>query len=101
MTLAWHGVRQNSTSGMTSSFGVCGSRGWLEKIAGGWELSWILNSHSGFPWTPQYGNTGCNLIYQGSGYCALRPGKYSGAAGTDYSNDALMSGSPAGFNANF
>ncbi len=78
-----------------------GSRGWLEKIAGGWELSWILNSHSGFPWTPQYGNTGCNLIYQGSGYCALRPGKYSGAAGTDYSNDALMSGSPAGFNANF
>ena len=29
-----------------------GSRGWLEKIAGGWSISGIFNIHSGFPWTP-------------------------------------------------
>jgi hypothetical protein len=31
-----------------------GSRSWMEKIAGGWSLSGILNAHTGFPWTPQY-----------------------------------------------
>jgi hypothetical protein len=32
-----------------------GSRSWLEKIVGGWSISGILNTHSGFPWTPLYG----------------------------------------------
>ncbi len=32
-----------------------GSHNWAEKIAGGWSLSGILNAHTGFPWTPQYG----------------------------------------------
>ena len=32
-----------------------GSHAWLEKLAGGWSLSGILNAHSGFPWTPFYG----------------------------------------------
>jgi hypothetical protein len=27
---------------------------WMEKVAGGWSLSGILNAHSGFPWTPSY-----------------------------------------------
>jgi Carboxypeptidase regulatory-like domain/TonB dependent receptor len=31
-----------------------GSRSWMEKVAGGWSLSGILNAHGGFPWTPQY-----------------------------------------------
>jgi hypothetical protein len=31
-----------------------GSHNWVEKIAGGWSLSGILNAHTGFPWTPQY-----------------------------------------------
>jgi len=31
-----------------------GSNQWLEKVAGGWSISGILNVHSGFPWTPQY-----------------------------------------------
>jgi len=69
-----------------------GNRSWLEKIAGGWEVSGIWNWHSGYPWTPQYTNTGCNLIYLGSGYCNLRPGAYLGGAGTDYSNDTFMKG---------
>jgi len=37
-----------------------GSHGWLEKIAGGWTLSGILNLHTGFPWTPQYNFQGAN-----------------------------------------
>jgi Carboxypeptidase regulatory-like domain len=37
-----------------------GSKAWLEKVAGGWTLSGILNAHTGFPWTPQYGFQGIN-----------------------------------------
>jgi hypothetical protein len=33
-----------------------GSQNWMEKIAGGWSLSGILNAHTGFPWTPLYNN---------------------------------------------
>jgi len=32
-----------------------GSRSWMERIAGGWSLSGILNAHTGFPFTPYYG----------------------------------------------
>jgi len=32
-----------------------GGNSWMEKIAGGWSVSGILNAHSGFPFTPQYG----------------------------------------------
>ena len=31
-----------------------GSQSWVEKMAGGWSLSGILNAHTGFPWTPLY-----------------------------------------------
>ena len=37
-----------------------GSNSWMEKIAGGWSISGILNAHSGFPWTPQYNFQGVN-----------------------------------------
>lgn len=67
-----------------------GRHGWLEKIAGGWEFSGIWNWHSGFPWTPIYSNTSCNLIYIGSGYCDLRPAAFLGGAGNDFSNDTFM-----------
>ncbi|HEY3454974.1 MAG TPA: TonB-dependent receptor [Bryobacteraceae bacterium] len=63
--------------------------GWAEKIFGGWELSGILNAHTGYPWSPFYTNTSCNLVYPNSGYCNLRPAGYLGGAGTDYSNDAF------------
>jgi hypothetical protein len=68
-----------------------GDHSWLEKIAGGWELSGIWNWHSGYPWSPLYTNTSCNVIYIGSGYCNLRPGAYLGGAGSDYSNSTFMS----------
>jgi hypothetical protein len=48
-----------------------GSRGWLEKVAGGWSVSGILNLHSGFPWNPIYNTNG--VYYQGSGYGQIRP----------------------------
>jgi Carboxypeptidase regulatory-like domain len=32
-----------------------GSHSWMEKIAGGWSISGILNAHSGFPFNPVYG----------------------------------------------
>jgi len=58
-----------------------GSQSWLEKIAGGWSLSGILNAHSGFPWNPVV-FTGCDALYAGSagggGTCALRPTAYLG-----------------------
>jgi hypothetical protein len=52
-----------------------GSHGWLEKVAGGWSLSGILNVHSGFPVNPVYNvATSGGLYYNGSGYTQLRPG---------------------------
>lgn len=58
----------------------------LEKIAGGWTLTSILDARSGFPWTPTYSNTGCNVVYANSGFCSLRPAAYLGGASQDYSN---------------
>jgi hypothetical protein len=49
-------------------------------------LSGILNAHTGYPWTPFYTNTSCNVVYKNSGYCNLRPAGYLGGAGTDYGN---------------
>ena len=62
----------------------------IDRLVGGWQISGILTAHSGFPWSPNYGNFGCNIIYQNSGYCSLRPAAYLGGAGTNYSNSTFM-----------
>ncbi len=65
----------------------------LEKAAGGWSLSGIFNLHSGFPWTPTYGNiANGSLYYQGSPYGSLRPAAYLGGAHSSQSNDDFKSG---------
>src|SRR5713226_602993 len=69
-----------------------GSRGWMEKIAGGWSVSGILNLHSGFPWSPVLNFSGS--LYCGTcGYSQLLPAAYLGGAGTSTSNDAFKTGS--------
>ncbi len=67
-----------------------GRSGLLAKTLGGWELSGILEAHTGFPWTPIYSNTGCNVIFVSSGYCNLRPAAYLGGASTNYGNSTFM-----------
>ena len=42
-----------------------GTHKWVEKIAGNWTLSGILNAHSGFPYNPIYNNF-CDAVYAGS-----------------------------------
>jgi Carboxypeptidase regulatory-like domain/TonB dependent receptor len=70
-----------------------GKRSWMEKVAGGWTVSGILNAHSGFPYTVLY-STFCDAIYQGScgggGTSTLRPAAYLGGASSDHSNDTFM-----------
>jgi hypothetical protein len=68
-----------------------GSHGWLEKVAGDWSLSGILNLHTGFPWTPNYGLSD-SLYCTQCGYYNLRP-HYLGGGGTDHSNKAFENAS--------
>jgi hypothetical protein len=71
-----------------------GSHSWMEKIAGGWTVTGILNAHTGFPWTPVYnvqvtgadGLTTCGLVYANSQYCTVRPAAYLGGALGNFSN---------------
>jgi hypothetical protein len=69
-----------------------GSRSWMEKIAGGWSLSGILNWHSGFPWTPVVNVLNGSLYCGQCGYGSL-PAIYVGGAGTSTSNDQFKTGS--------
>jgi hypothetical protein len=74
-----------------------GSRSWVEKVAGGWSFSGILNAHSGFPWTPsQFGGT-CAVIYAPNDVCGpngsnggFLPAAYLGGAGNSYSNSTFL-----------
>lgn len=70
-----------------------GSRKWIERIAGGWTLSGILNLHSGFPWNPVVDVNGGSLYCGTCGYTQLLPAAYLGGAGTSTSNDQFKTGS--------
>ncbi len=90
----WKGPADNDVTHNFKLFGVWkptlfrGSHNWMEKVAGNWTLSGIMNAHSGFPWTPTY-NTRVDLLYPNSGYRNLRPGSYLGGAGSDTSNSTF------------
>jgi hypothetical protein len=83
-------VRHNLKLYGTWSPRIFRGNNWKEKVLGGWQISGILNMHSGFPWTPLYENTSCNVVYPNSGLCNLRPAGYAGGAGTNYSNSTFM-----------
>lgn len=61
--------------------------GWAEKIIGGWSLSGIMNIHTGFPWTPNYGLP-ASLYCDNCGYYNLRP-QYLGGGKNNHSNAAF------------
>jgi hypothetical protein len=69
-----------------------GSKGWLEKVAGGWTLSGIVTEHSGFPWTPLYKGLGCNAVIPNTGQCDLLPAAYLGGGGNSQSTDVFKLG---------
>jgi hypothetical protein len=75
-----------------------GNKAWVEKIAGGWSLSGILNLHSGFPWSPLVSvvnpiDGGGSLYCDTCGYSTLQPAAYLGGAGDSTSNDQFKTGS--------
>jgi hypothetical protein len=70
-----------------------GNKAWVEKIAGGWSLSGILNIHSGFPWSPVISVNGGSLYCGTCGYSQVLPAAYLGGAGTSTSNDQFKTGS--------
>ena len=80
-----------------------GSNSWMEKIAGGWSLSGILNLHSGFPWSPVVSVQGGSLYCGQCNYTQLYPAAYLGGAGTSTSNDQFKTGAnyPKGAEAYF
>ena len=64
-----------------------GAHSWVEKVAGGWALSGILNVHTGFPFNPVYNVvTAGGLYYNGSGYSQVRPSAVIKPFGTNTSN---------------
>jgi Carboxypeptidase regulatory-like domain/TonB dependent receptor-like, beta-barrel len=70
-----------------------GENSWLEKIAGGWSLSGIFTTHTGFPWSPVVSVTGGSLYCGTCGYGTLFPATYTGGAGSSTSNAAFKTGS--------
>jgi len=63
-----------------------GSHSWMEKVAGGWSVSGILNAHSGFPWTPVYNN---NEITNGFDP-VFNFGKFAGGSSGDAGSGNLL-----------
>lgn len=74
-----------------------GSHSWLEKVAGGWSLSGILNAHTGFPWTPVY-NTGNNGEVTGGFDPVFSFGQNAGGSSSDAGSGNLL---PAAYNGGF
>ncbi|MGH9338987.1 MAG: TonB-dependent receptor domain-containing protein [Acidobacteriota bacterium] len=67
-----------------------GRNGALGKVAGGWELTGILTASSGFPWTPVFGGSECQVEVAGGRVCPLRPIAQIQAATDDTSNQIFM-----------
>jgi len=78
-----------------------GSNSWMEKVAGGWSISGILNAHSGFPWTPQYNFQGQNdsAVLGNNGFDPVFSfGQNAGGSSSDSGSGAFL---PAAYNGGF
>lgn len=83
-----------------------GSSSWMEKVAGGWSVSGILNAHTGFPWTPVYNlgdlDGGFDPVYNfgkngagstsNAGNGQILPADYLGGFKPNYRNNAAVTG---------
>jgi len=65
---------------------------WVGRLAGGWELSGILTTSSGFPWTPVVGGAQCGAVVAGGGICPLRPSAQLRPIGTDDTSNSTFLG---------
>jgi len=74
-----------------------GSQSWLEKVAGGWSLSGILNTHTGFPWTPSY-NLNNDFPANGGRDPLYSLGPFAGGSSSDSGNGVIL---PVGYNGGF
>jgi hypothetical protein len=76
-----------------SNFFPSGS--WKRSVFGGWNLSGIMNYHSGFPYTPVFNAGTCDIVYQG-GNCQngtngqLLPAQYLGGAIDSHINGTYL-----------
>jgi hypothetical protein len=75
-----------------------GSNSWMEKVVGGWSVSGILNAHSGFPFSPNYGlgelSNGFDPVFNF--------GKFSGGSSGDSGNGQYLPANyMGGFKPNF
>ncbi len=66
-----------------------GGNNWMEKVAGGWTFSGIMNWHSGFPFNPTY-SSNCSVI-ENYGGCQTnyRAASYLGGAGSSQGTDTF------------
>jgi hypothetical protein len=71
-----------------------GSNAWMERLAGGWSISGILNVHSGFPWTPVYGIGEIDNGY----YPVFNFGQFAGGGDADAGSGNLQ---PAAYDGQF
>ena len=62
----------------------------LGSLLGGWMVTGILTTHTGFPFTPVVG--GCTSTPGGPQLCPVRPQGYTGPGDIDTSNDAFING---------
>ncbi|HTS34936.1 MAG TPA: carboxypeptidase-like regulatory domain-containing protein [Candidatus Solibacter sp.] len=69
-----------------------GQNSWMEKVAGGWSLSGILNAHTGFPFTPFYGNSEITGGYDP----VFSFGQNSGGSSSDAGSGVLLPSAQSG-----
>ncbi|MEW5978771.1 MAG: TonB-dependent receptor [Acidobacteriota bacterium] len=67
-----------------------GRKDWVGKAVGGWEISGILTTSTGFPWTPVVGGGSCGAVVAGGGVCPLRPIAQIRSAQGNTSNDLFL-----------